>query len=84
MRRASRCPEGYWSEVANTRAQITRLLAEHGLGPKIVRLFKERWRAERRYEDLTGELGLDHFEGRSLPDGTIARRRSSRGARVRT
>ncbi len=34
MRRASRCPEGYWAEVANTRAQITRLLAEHGLGPR--------------------------------------------------
>ncbi|MBE7481609.1 MAG: hypothetical protein HS104_16715 [Polyangiaceae bacterium] len=23
-----------WAEVANTRAQITRLLAEHGLGPR--------------------------------------------------
>ncbi|MCK6538361.1 MAG: hypothetical protein L6Q84_35765 [Polyangiaceae bacterium] len=34
MRRASRCPEGYWAEVANTSAQITRLLSEHGLGPR--------------------------------------------------
>jgi SRSO17 transposase len=25
---------------------------------------KERWRNERVYEDLKGELGLDHFEGR--------------------
>jgi SRSO17 transposase len=25
---------------------------------------KERWRTERVYEDLKGELGLDHFEGR--------------------
>lgn len=33
----------------------------------IVRLFKERWRTERMYEDLKGELGLDHFEGRSYP-----------------
>lgn len=33
----------------------------------IVRLFKERWRTERMYEDLKGELGLDHFEGRSFP-----------------
>jgi SRSO17 transposase len=33
----------------------------------IVRLIKERWRTERAYEDLKGELGLDHFEGRSFP-----------------
>jgi SRSO17 transposase len=34
---------------------------------EIVRLLKERWRTERMYEDLKGELGLDHFEGRSFP-----------------
>jgi SRSO17 transposase len=34
---------------------------------KIVRIIKERWRTERMYEDLKGELGLDHFEGRSYP-----------------
>jgi SRSO17 transposase len=34
---------------------------------KIVRIIKERWRTERMYEDLKGELGLDHFEGRSFP-----------------
>lgn len=34
---------------------------------QIVRLFQERWRTERAYEDLKGELGLDHFEGRSFP-----------------
>lgn len=32
----------------------------------IVRIIKERWRTERMYEDLKGELGLDHFEGRSF------------------
>ena len=32
----------------------------------IVRTLKERWRTERMYEDLKGELGLDHFEGRSF------------------
>jgi SRSO17 transposase len=32
----------------------------------IIRLLKERWRTERMYEDLKGELGLDHFEGRSF------------------
>jgi SRSO17 transposase len=31
---------------------------------EIVRLFKERYRTEQVYEELKGELGLDHFEGR--------------------
>ena len=31
---------------------------------KLVRLVKERYRTERVYEDMKGELGLDHFEGR--------------------
>ncbi len=30
----------------------------------LVRLVKSRWRTERVYEDMKGELGLDHFEGR--------------------
>lgn len=34
---------------------------------QIVRIVKERWRTERMYQDLKGELGLDHFEGRSYP-----------------
>jgi hypothetical protein len=33
---------------------------------QIVRHLKERWRTERAYEELKGELGLDHFEGRSF------------------
>jgi SRSO17 transposase len=32
---------------------------------QLVRQLKGRWRTERAYEDLKGELGLDHFEGRS-------------------
>jgi SRSO17 transposase len=32
---------------------------------QLVRVFKSRWRIERSYEDLKGELGLDHYEGRS-------------------
>jgi len=32
----------------------------------IVRTLKERWRTERAYEEMKGELGLDHFEGRSF------------------
>jgi SRSO17 transposase len=33
----------------------------------LVHLLKERWRTERVYQDLKGELGLDHFEGRRFP-----------------
>ena len=32
---------------------------------QIIRRIKQRWRTERVYEDLKGELGLDHFEGRT-------------------
>jgi SRSO17 transposase len=31
----------------------------------LVRLAKLRWRIERDYQELKGELGLDHFEGRT-------------------
>lgn len=33
---------------------------------QLVRTFKSRWRIERSYQDLKGELGLDHYEGRSF------------------
>jgi len=33
---------------------------------QIVRIIKERWKTERCYEELKGELGFDHFEGRSF------------------
>ena len=41
-------------------------------GPKkstkqLVRLVMQRWRIERTYQDLKGELGLDHYEGRRFP-----------------
>jgi SRSO17 transposase len=32
---------------------------------ELVRVTKLRWRVERDYQDLKGEVGLDHFEGRS-------------------
>jgi SRSO17 transposase len=32
---------------------------------ELVRLTKLRWRVERDYQDLKGEVGLDHFEGRT-------------------
>ncbi len=31
---------------------------------ELVRITMQRWRTERVYEDLKGELGLDHYEGR--------------------
>jgi SRSO17 transposase len=34
---------------------------------QMIRLIKERWKTERVYEDLKGELGLDHYEGRRFP-----------------
>jgi SRSO17 transposase len=34
---------------------------------RMVRTIKQRWRTERAYEDLKGEFGLDHYEGRRYP-----------------
>ncbi len=42
-------------------------------GPKnatkrwLIRAVKPRWRTERAYQDMKGQLGLDHFEGRRFP-----------------
>jgi SRSO17 transposase len=33
----------------------------------LVRLAHQRWAIEQHYQDLKGELGLDHFEGRTYP-----------------
>jgi SRSO17 transposase len=32
---------------------------------ELVRLWKLRWRVERDYQEMKGEVGLDHFEGRT-------------------
>lgn len=34
---------------------------------QLIRIVMQRWRTERVYEDLKGELGIDHFEGRRFP-----------------
>ena len=34
---------------------------------QLIKIAMQRWRTERVYEDLKGELGLDHFEGRRFP-----------------
>ena len=51
----SHLPHGY--TLATLPADISR--------KQLVRIIKERWRTERVYQDLKGELGLDHFEGRT-------------------
>jgi SRSO17 transposase len=33
---------------------------------QLVHFVKQRWRTERMYEEVKGELGLDHFEGRGF------------------
>ncbi len=33
----------------------------------IVHFLKQRWKTERIYQDLKGEVGLDHYEGRRYP-----------------
>ena len=49
-------------ECKNTR--MVSLPASASLA-QLVRLAHHRWAIEQRYQDLTTELGLDHFEGRS-------------------
>ena len=49
-----------------TRYYLT-TLGEMKSHREIVSTIKERYRTERVYEDLKGELGLDHFEGRRFP-----------------
>jgi SRSO17 transposase len=34
---------------------------------ELVRITMQRWRTERVYQDLKGELGFDHYEGRRFP-----------------
>ena len=42
-------------------------LPERKTKKQLIRLVMQRWRTERVYEDLKGELGLDHYEGRRFP-----------------
>lgn len=56
-------PEG---ENAPTKFMLT-TLPRRMSKKQIVRVLKERWRTEQAYEEMKGELGLDHFEGRSFP-----------------
>jgi SRSO17 transposase len=53
------------SEVEPTRYHLT-TLPRRMSKKEIVRIIKERWRTERVYQEMKGELGFDHFEGRSF------------------
>jgi SRSO17 transposase len=52
------------AETAPTKYYLSSLPATTPLRT-LVRLAKLRWRVERDYQELKGELGLDHFEGRT-------------------
>jgi SRSO17 transposase len=56
-------PEGETRPTKFILTSLPRRMAKK----QVVRIVKERWRTERAYEELKGELGLDHFEGRSFP-----------------
>jgi SRSO17 transposase len=56
-------PEG---ETAPSKFALTTLRRTMSK-KQIVRTLKERYRTERVYEEMKGQLGLDHFEGRSFP-----------------
>jgi SRSO17 transposase len=57
-----------WLEGEATPTKFTLTTLPRRMSKKaIVRTLKERWRTERAYEELKGELGLDHFEGRTFP-----------------
>jgi SRSO17 transposase len=63
-----RPPAGSWWSGGEMEHQVRplQLALRHDPGAG-GRLWKERWQVERGYEQLKGELGLDHFEGRSWP-----------------
>ena len=52
------------NEPAPTKYYLSSLPATTSLRT-LVRFGKLRWRIERDYQELKGELGLDHFEGRT-------------------
>lgn len=56
-----------WPDGEPTPTKFTLTTLPQRMSKKqIVRIVKERWRTERVYEELKGELGLDHYEGRSF------------------
>src|ERR1700730_3799631 len=48
-------PSGYWLALLPAKLSLKRLVG----------ICKQRWVIERDYEELKGELGLGHYEGRN-------------------
>ena len=69
-----------WARTPRTKYYLVDLPATASL-QALVRLAHQRWAIEQQYQELKDELGLDHFEGRSLA-GLAAPRRADR-ARLR-
>jgi SRSO17 transposase len=55
-----------WRQDGTVKYALSNLPPDTAI-ERAVGLWKERWQVERGYEQLKGELGLDHFEGRSWP-----------------
>jgi SRSO17 transposase len=53
-----------WRQDGTIKYALSNLPPETTI-EQAVRWWKERWQVERGYEQFKGELGLDHFEGRS-------------------
>jgi hypothetical protein len=53
-----------WRKDGTIKDALSNLPSDTTL-QRAVALWKERWQVERGYEQLKGELELDHFEGRS-------------------
>nr|WP_279637430.1 transposase [Corallococcus interemptor] len=69
MRKAPGAPEWLlceWpaGEAAPTKYYLSSLPSDTPL-KRLVTLAKLRWRVERDYQEMKGEVGLDHFEGRT-------------------
>jgi hypothetical protein len=58
------CEDWPYDEEEPTKFSVTTLPATMSRR-QLVRRVKGRWRTERVYQDAKGELGLDHYEGRS-------------------
>ena len=57
-----------WPEEEKTASKFMLTSLGRRMSKKqMVRVLMERWRTEQAYEEMKGELGLDHFEGRSYP-----------------
>jgi len=56
---------GEWRPGNNERKFYFSNLPASTPKKELVRLLKLRWRVERDYQEMKGEVGLDHFEGRT-------------------